>query len=1765
MKRSVRQNRKFFRQGIALLMVTMFGIVAAYGQTYPWQQDHATVSASGNIEWAPHAFTYEAGATVRYIDYENGDDANSGTSTSDPWKHHPWDSRATGNSANCSGVVTYVFKRGVTYRMYKAPGVSDRLKMTCDESGLPGDPIRLTSDPNWGTGDAIIANTMVVPSTWQQATASDVPARMDHTNVWYVDVDGWYPGDPDHPSSTTKMFYRSITLYKVDGEEVSDVHLARDPNWQEPGANFASDYWHQWDGQKKMPKIDDNGDTIRDAENNIVEVTLSYDEDLKGFPMDYFHGAYVWSHYSSFMGTPTRQSPISPNSGHYNPYEGGLKSPHITKVAGTRYFIENLPQYLDTVNEYYFDPVDDDGDGRPEGGRLFVRVATGENPNTMQFEMGSSFTSIAINDQSYIEISGLRFSRSARGAFNAGTMVNVTGNCKKIAVTNCEFDYLTDNTLMFECDGDDDEMDSILVADNDFFHNKSGGIWIKGRGRNDTEASWIPGGELKHVDVLRNRVRYNGFMPNLGPYSNVPSISINYPNTAVIAGNVVYRSFGSGLVVFGGRSGGTDAGAPNYKVPLTRLFVYQNKMEHCALGTNDYGGLALWQGGPIYSYNNVSGNSVGHWPGGINNSGTTNLSYPLYIDGGFKMYNFNNILWQRKDEDGTDPYASTRSAYFNVFGFMNHLVNNTIVGAGNGFGGTSGNRNDMHGNLLVDITHDFIHSNHGGNPSLIGGGDDGTSGIDGAGTLAYTNNIFHGPAKAGTLVTIAQGAESDIQADAISDMALQMQNYPVREGALGVGLGNQNMPITTTIPLAERPSTSDADFRPTATSPALNNGINYFIPFSLYATVGEWHFNQNNNNPEQVLDYHYYMTEAYFARHSYYKVPTFELTVDTANAESYILSPNEDWTNGAMQFDGSRHAVCAHSKMTEDIVMVINDSWDGGSYKELPPAPWTYPTPSGGYKDDGLTPIFGDDQVMTYPGSERRTPDMDTCNMLIEASFRVDALTANSVIANKYDGSTGYQLFVNSAGNVVFKVAAGSDYTVSTSESVNDGKWHHVLAEIDRASGRMSIYLDGQLSDEQTVSLSPTASLSNTADFMVAKNSAANDSYFSGAIDYLKVCQGTLADALTTIDELYTWQTDGPAKHDFTGADPKGKRDVGAIEVGNTDIAFPDVLMGWDFDGEGETTSSVADFSVAEVTEDSPSGVITMGDGLAPEDWSWPGGFTFKYSKEPTLADAIADNDYVEFSFAPNEGEKVDLTSIVMNTMNQYGESVEQFALFSDRLPYTAGNEITSGGVPTTTEGNMIINLSGFDNLTDTITFRVYWYGGTNNYSIVGIAGKVGYDLSIMGVVQDLVKVDNAGTTETYQVKTYSDEPAFLVYDIYNNKQSIELLGNGYQKINLAYDVTANTVLEFDYQATDEGSIQGILFDTDDQLQASDADNAVQIYGTADWAKRTGYEYSGSGAQHFSIPIGQYFTGSFSRLVFLAKDAAGQDQQQTFANLKIYEGDPQESVVIATWDFDGEGHDIVSSVADTYDPGLSTSAPSLVIEHGPGLIPESWSWADGFTSKGQDKLTLAEAIADGDYHTFTLTPESGNMLTVTDLYITWFSQNSNDRQFAIMTDQQAFVAGNELASGNVLTGTSSNVALSGLSNISDPLEIRIYYYGATNRYQAMGTNHNSGNEIEVSGYVTTQNKAKVSIDELAAPQVSVYPNPVSSGYLTVDLGTESAQSSIYVFDMQGRLHIAQQLGNASQSILDVSQLSKGIYIMKVQSDSGSSMCKFSVQ
>jgi hypothetical protein len=179
---------------------------------------------------------------------------------------------------------------------------------------------------------------------------------------------------------------------------------------------------------------------------------------------------------------------------------------------------------------------------------------------------------------------------------------------------------------------------------------------------------------------------------------------------------------------------------------------------------------------------------------------------------------------------------------------------------------------------------------------------------------------------------------------------------------------------------------------------------------------------------------------------------------------------------------------------------------------------------------------------------ELRNPQMHANNFLVEAYFRTKPGHGAATLVSKM-GTAGYQLAIDRAGQPVLRIAAAGQTAEATGAvKVNDGQWHHVVAEVDRKAKGMTVYVDGRAAGRASVSLPVDASLANTADLLVGKG--ADGALLAGDLEFLRIARGTLGDAKTTIEELFAWQFDGPFLRDFTGVKPpEGRRSPGAIQA----------------------------------------------------------------------------------------------------------------------------------------------------------------------------------------------------------------------------------------------------------------------------------------------------------------------------------------------------------------------------------------------------------------------------------------------------------------------------------------------------------------------------------------------------------------------------------------------------------------------------------------
>jgi hypothetical protein len=575
-----------------------------------------------------------------------------------------------------------------------------------------------------------------------------------------------------------------------------------------------------------------------------------------------------------------------------------------------------------------------------------------------------------------------------------------------------------------------------------------------------------------------------GMRPNR--QSRGHAVIISFPVTMHVAGNMLTRTYGAGLFLYGGKQSGSRG-----EVPLSRHLVHHNKVDQSLLAANDYGGIETWQGGPFYIYNNISANPGGLWWKRTKNPEfEARLGMAYYLDGSFKNYLFNNIAWGANN-DKHSTAANAFAFYEAAPTIHNSFINNTIYRFQSGtMWSPRGGHHRYAGNLWSDITNKVYEHRKLKE-------DKSTSPVEYPHeTMAYGPDVFHAIRGGfGSIENLPPEEEKNI-----TDFAA-MEEAVKRIRTINANLGT----LTNKQPMLDP---ANRDMRLTDNSDAINKGVKHFVPWSLYGMVAEWSFYHDGKNVHKIPDEHWYMTDYLVSRDTYYQAPQYPLEVINVTEENYVDGPLEDWVKGALALNGKdQYAVLKHANIDK---------------------PFTY-----NHRN----------KETTVEGVQLKNADIYDSNFLIETYLKTKAGVTNGILVKKM-GDIGYSLILNKNGGVTFSIRGKESVSLDSKRKINDGNWHHVIAESDRNAKTITIYIDG--TQDSTGKGIGFVSVHNTADLFIGGSKSGD--FLSGTIEFARISLGTIADARTSIEELFTWQFDGPQHRDFLSKKPNGKRDAGALE-----------------------------------------------------------------------------------------------------------------------------------------------------------------------------------------------------------------------------------------------------------------------------------------------------------------------------------------------------------------------------------------------------------------------------------------------------------------------------------------------------------------------------------------------------------------------------------------------------------------------------------------
>ncbi|MDP6045567.1 MAG: LamG domain-containing protein [Phycisphaerae bacterium] len=902
--------------------------------------------------------------------------------------------------------------------------------------------------------------------------------------VWYADLD-----------------YAPRYVWTVDKQgRITNIPIARTPNWRVSDPQDVMSQWYVlqqpqwWKQQDHQTKV--NGRTMHRGTDK-KHLTRS---------ADYYVGAKIWSEWGIVMGTPfpslveaydSRRKAVA--------YQGIWWGASGRTITGNRYFLEDKPHYLDAPGEHWFEK-------KGSGGRLFIRLPGDADPNKTSVEAAKRYNIIEdiCSAKAPYRLDILRGSAKDKINTTGVRNLDISGLAFRFNNTwwNTEYPVWMHNQIDSAAIRFRGSCDGVRIANCRFEHVVEAVQVLPITGKvncgdiavtdnvieytGDDAVNIAKGpGSLQHVDFLRNKLYMIGMRPNRQGSGH--AVTIGFPVTMEVAGNFLNRTYGAGLFLFGGKTSGASG-----DVPLARYLVHHNRVEDTLLAANDWGGIETWQGGPFYVYNNISANPGGlWWPRVRNPEFGARLGFAYYLDGSFKNYLFNNIAWGRNnDRHNTESNAF---AFYEAVGTIhNSYMNNTIYRFQSGSSWSPrGGHHRWAGNLWSDISNQiYTHGKLKEDKSA-------SSTAYPYATMAYGPDVFHKIKSYGhfeNLIPVKEGKH-----ETFASMQAAVKKNRTLNAALGIS--------TNKSPMRDP---AGRDMRLVRGSAAIDWGVRHFVPWGLYGVVGEWNFYHAGGDVATILDEHWYMTNYLTGRGAYHQAPQFPLKAVNVTEASYVQGPLESWVKGALQLNGKNQ------------YLVLDNAWMN--------KPYTYERRVS----------KGKTEKATVSGDQLKNPQIHATNFLIEIYFKATPGRGGSILVEKM-GAAGYGLRLNAAGGVTLTVRGkGAAARLNSKSRINDGKWRHVIAEADRTSKKMTIYIDGR-ADASARGIGPE-SLASKADLHIG--GSARGECLKGSIEFVRICQGTLKDARTTIEELHAWQFDGPQFRDFAGNEPTGKcRDAGALEL----------------------------------------------------------------------------------------------------------------------------------------------------------------------------------------------------------------------------------------------------------------------------------------------------------------------------------------------------------------------------------------------------------------------------------------------------------------------------------------------------------------------------------------------------------------------------------------------------------------------------------------
>lgn len=648
-------------------------------------------SPSGTVRFDEVAFQVPRVDDL-WVDAAQGDDANDGLSAATAF-------RTLQRAADMAGPGTTVHILPGIYRETVWPALN----------GTRTEAMVYRAEN--GPGTAILRGAENASSlAWMQLTANTIglPAGVNPANLYYADLAAW------------ELEAAPRFVMAPSGR----LPLAREPDWSVATEWKTHEFWWAAEGGSAPAACDPasnpdhNCDLPQRSLNQLTDATsdvapagiepgnLTTLGDLTGATLvaiDTLQGHYNYHRTITAHNISAGRITVDRICEH----DGGTGNPGLG--WGTKYYLENKPNLLDSPGEWWYDPA---------SRRLYLWPPSPGSPAAQDIEISRLEDGFSLRNRSYITLDGLTvelFNHSAIFQHNWTEHKSYGNTVRNALILYANYGlYLEQDVAAGE--PPENVIDGFTLEDSQVAYIDSQGIRLIDWWENGADPDSFTHSGIRDTLIRGNEFHHLGFRTD---GDNAVGLSFTFANQLIFEGNHVHHVAHNGVqfsesVIQSPKSYAFDPG----EIKTGEILIKDNLFEKACQLTTDCGGLKFWGSAPdnhvfrdVLITGNVFRDTFGwsyisekrnRYAGGEGSEVRGMGAYGLFVDHASGLHVFRNLAYNNA-YTGYLLYGVWRDG---VMVYVNNVAANSLYGMSLG-----GGQYDTHGSVDTRLFDNILLNN----------------------------------------------------------------------------------------------------------------------------------------------------------------------------------------------------------------------------------------------------------------------------------------------------------------------------------------------------------------------------------------------------------------------------------------------------------------------------------------------------------------------------------------------------------------------------------------------------------------------------------------------------------------------------------------------------------------------------------------------------------------------------------------------------------------------------------------------------------------------------------------------------------------------------------------------------------------------------------------------------------------------------------------------------------------------------------------------